>query len=403
MKFVVPMAGVGTRLRPFTFSKPKGFFKVAGKRLIDHILDKFDQAATKPSDLLIITGSEERAVQTYLKTKYSSIFNLSFISQIPKGYHGNIPYFGGLGQAILLSETWYKSKISSYESENPEDYMIINLNDMLPLDGYQGFLSLMTGSKMNLNVEHRADDFKDNDDSHSPHQFSNNNDLDGVIGIMKVPKSQISSYGIVSIDHKTGYISNLIEKPKSSTSNLAITGVYGFKPKAMKKLYQFLKKEVKRFEDVEGEAQLTPAIHELVQHGIKIAPMEFNKGILDFGKNDTLLEGNKFLLTQQDNVLGEIIGELVNSSINSPSFIGKNVQIKNCVIGPYASIGDDCFLEDCIVRNSVVGDGCHLERIITKNSIIGDHVVMDDIIKNDMIIGDQSSIRSSKNNIANSI
>ena len=84
------------------------------------------------------------------------------------------------------------------------------------------------------------------------------------------------------------------------------------------------------------------------------------------------------------------------SSLNSPSFIGKNVQMKNCVIGPYCSIGDNCVLHDCIVRNSVIGDGCHLEKIITKNSIIGDHVIMDDITKDDMIIGDQSSIRSSK-------
>ncbi|TFG20819.1 MAG: hypothetical protein EU530_02050 [Promethearchaeota archaeon] len=403
MKFVVPMAGAGTRLRPFTFSKPKGFFKVAGKRLIDHILDKFRQSTATTSDLLIITGSEERAIKIYLESEYSSSFNITFESQAPKGYHGNIPYFGGLGQAIYLSEKWYKSKISSYESNDPEDYAIINLNDMLPLAGYSNFVSLLCGEEFTQQLENRVDDFKDNDDRHSITRTNSLTEVDGVIGIMKVPKSRISSYGIVTVDSQTGYINSLVEKPEHSSSNLAITGVYGFKPNTMKNLYKFLKIEVEKFEGKDGEAQLTPAIQDLVSNGFKLAPMEFSQGILDFGKYDTLLEGNKFLLTQQDNVLGDLVGEISNSSIKSPSFIGKNVQMKNCVIGPYCSIGDNCVLHDCIVRNSVIGDGCLLEKIITKNSIIGDYVVMDDIIKEDMLIGDQSNIRSSKNHIGNSV
>ncbi|MEJ2277729.1 MAG: hypothetical protein P8Y70_08285 [Candidatus Lokiarchaeota archaeon] len=40
MKIICPIAGVGKRLQPFTFSKPKAFIKIAGKRLIDHILLK---------------------------------------------------------------------------------------------------------------------------------------------------------------------------------------------------------------------------------------------------------------------------------------------------------------------------------------------------------------------------
>jgi glucose-1-phosphate thymidylyltransferase len=400
MKFVVPMAGVGARLRPFTFSKPKGFFKVAGKRLIDHILDKFKQSASNSSDLLIITGSQERAVKNYLISQYSSFFNITFVTQDPKGYNGNIPYFGGLGEAIYLSEQWYSKKISSYNSENPKDFAIINLNDMLPLDGYSDFVALLCGEKFKENPHNRADDFKDNQDKQTITQTKQLSDIDGVIGIMKVPKSRVSSYGIVTLNPKTGFIESLVEKPESSPSNLAIAGVYGFKPKTMKNLYKYLKAEVNKFENKEGEAQLTPAIQELVDNGFNLASIEFSSGILDFGKYDTLLEGNKFLLTQQDNVLGDLVEEITNSSLNSPAFIGKNCQIKNCVVGPFCSIGDNCVLHDCIIRNSVIGDGCHLEKIITENSIIGDHVIMDDITKNDMIIGDESNmmnmIRSSK-------
>jgi glucose-1-phosphate thymidylyltransferase len=376
MKFVVPMAGVGTRLRPFTFSKPKGFFKVAGKRLIDHILDLFKSVALGPSNLLIITGSQERAVTNYIQEKYQSDFTISFQTQQPKGYHGNMPYFGGLGQAILLSEVWYKKTIQNFDSTDPKDYAIINLNDMVPLDGYQDFISLLCSN-------------------------STHSDVDGVIGIMKVPKSTISSYGIVTVDPNTGFIKKLVEKPKKSISNLAIAGVYGFTPKTMKALYTYLRKEVKKFEGVEGEAQLTPALHDLVTNGFKLAPMEFKKGILDFGKYSTLLEGNKILLKKQNTI--HDITNAPQSSLNAPSFIGNNVSIQNCVIGPYCSIGDNCILNECIIRNSVIGDGANLERIITQNSIIGDNVIMDDIIKDNMIIGDQSNIRSPKNNNSNSL
>jgi glucose-1-phosphate thymidylyltransferase len=275
---------------------------------------------------------------------------------------------------------------------------------MVPLDGYGEFKSLLCGEKTNPKIENRVDEFKDNKKQKLPKPTSIPfSEIDGVIGIMKVPHSQVSSYGIVTINPKTGLIDDLVEKPESSSSNLAISGVYGFKPHAMKHLYKYLRKEVKKFEGKEGEAQLTPAIQDLVKNGFKIAPMEFSNGILDFGKHRTLLEGNKILLTQQDNVLRDLQGELSNCSLNSPSFIGNDVVIRNCVIGPFCSIGDNCVLRDCILRNSVIGDGCHLERIITQNSIIGDNVIMDDIIKNNMIIGDQSNIRSSQNNKSHSL
>ncbi|MCP4763483.1 MAG: hypothetical protein GY870_17045, partial [archaeon] len=179
-------------------------------------------------------------------------------------------------------------------------------------------------------------------------------------------------------------------------SNQAIAGVYAFKPKAMKRLYEHLEKDVKNFENKKGEVQITPSIQGLVDDGFKLISRPFIKGILDFGRPNRLLEGNKYLLKEQDNVIGGPIEKISNSSLTAPSFIGENVEIINCVIGPFCSIGDDCILRDCVIRDSVIGDGCVLERIITENSIIGDYVKLDDLIKNNLIIGDRSNIRSSK-------
>jgi glucose-1-phosphate thymidylyltransferase len=198
------------------------------------------------------------------------------------------------------------------------------------------------------------------------------------------------------LDKKTGLINRAIEKPKSYVSDLAIAGFYAFKPNAMKKIYNHLKDEVEKYQNREEEAQFTPAIQAIIDEGLKIGIVEFHKEILDFGKPDTLLEGNKFLLKNQDSVLGGPIDNIANSCLTSPSFIGQGSEIINCVIGPNSSIGDNCVLHDCILRNCVIGDGCVLERIITQNSIIGDYVTMDNLIKDNMIIGDRSNIRSSK-------
>ena len=226
----------------------------------------------------------------------------------------------------------------------------------------------------------------------------NGSEIDGVLGVMRVSKERASSYGIVQIDKKTNLIKKLVEKPKNFISDLAIAGIYAFKPEAMKRLYKYLLIEVEKFKDMEGEAQLTPAIQSIIDDGFKISIFEYsqNEKILDLGNPDSLLEGNKYLLKNCNESYGGPVKKLSNSSISSPSHLGKNVLIENCVIGPYVSIDDNCQLKDCILRNCVIGESCHLEKIVMEDSIIGDFVVMDSLIKKNLIIGDRSNIRSSK-------
>ncbi|MCP4760257.1 MAG: hypothetical protein GY870_00650, partial [archaeon] len=268
------MAGIGSRLRPFTYSKPKAFLKVAGKRVIDHILDSFEEASEKSLDLLIITGYQNRTIKDYLKQKYENDFNITFKIQEPKGYVGDIPFFGGLGQAIYLSRDWYTEQIKSYESTAPEDYAFIFLSDMIPIDGFAGVFNALCGKdEDNPQKENLADEFKDDDERFKNHQINSQNikktpsdikDVDGIIGVMHVSKEDASNYGIIETDKKTGYIKKLVEKPENFISNQAIAGVYAFKPKAMKRLYEHLEKDVKNFENKKGEVQITPSIQGLV-------------------------------------------------------------------------------------------------------------------------------------------
>ena len=407
MKIIGPMAGIGSRLRPFTYSKPKGLLKIAGKRVIDHILDLFLTFPNNNIDILIITGYQNRTVEDHLKNRYKDHFNLEFLIQQPRFFKGDIPFYGGLGEAIFISKKWYESKIKSYESTDPNDFALIFLSDMLPLDGFGEIFYKLKGEKATVKIENLADDFKDdlllnkNQLVYNQESNINNENIDGIIGIMKIPKERAKNYGVIILNEKTGYIEKMIEKPKEFISDLAIAGVYAFKPKCMKKIYEFLEEELNKYKNSEKEVQFTPALQNLIDEGFKLTIYKFNKGILDFGNAETLLEGNQFLLKLQENIMGGPANSIINSVLISPSYIGKNVILKNCIIGPYCSIGDNSIIQNCIIKNSVIGDDCNLENIITNNSIIGDYVIMDNLIKEKLIIGDNSNIRSSEKNSYN--
>ena len=106
MWLIMPIAGIGRRLQPFTYSKPKAFVKVAGKRLIDHLLIKLKKAFSKGTNICFIVGYKKRQMKEYLIKNHSEYFNLEFVVQKPLGYSAETPYFSGLGDAVLLAKKY---------------------------------------------------------------------------------------------------------------------------------------------------------------------------------------------------------------------------------------------------------------------------------------------------------
>jgi len=374
MKLILPIAGVGARLRPFTFSKPKGFLKVGGMRVVDHILIKIGQNLSPQTPLAVVYGYKRAQIKQYLDSKYSQKFQMQYVEQIPKGYQGDVPYFGGLGQAVLLTHDFYATsegiidKNSKYQLEKND--ALIFLGDMIPVKDYDFVLERLEKPG-----------------------------IDGVIGTMKVPMDKTQFYGIVQADN-ANKILNMVEKPKTTTSNLAIAGVYAFKEKAMKRLYEILDNQFKEYQKNEKnprkEFQFTPGLQQLVEEGFNIEYANFDDGILDFGRPDALLEGNKVLLEANRATVEGTIGEIRDTVIKNPCSIGTNTKILRSVIGPYASIGENCLIENCNLNNIVIGDNCVLKDIITSDSIIGDNVKIQGLIKNQIILGDRSLIVESE-------
>ncbi len=60
MKLIRPIAGTGSRLKPFTLSKPKAFLTVAGKTVLDHILIKFTNTFDSDTELILIVGYKKK-------------------------------------------------------------------------------------------------------------------------------------------------------------------------------------------------------------------------------------------------------------------------------------------------------------------------------------------------------
>ncbi|MFX0082947.1 MAG: sugar phosphate nucleotidyltransferase [Candidatus Hodarchaeota archaeon] len=365
MKIIGPIAGIGSRLRPFTLSKPKAFLTVAGKTVLDHILEKFSNTFDPNTELILIVGYKKRQIIEYVKKKYSDKFKLIFIEQIPRGYsNDDIPFYWGLGEAVYLSNIRFKKQHFETKEQDKREGALIFLGDMLPVDEISYFMYRFFES-----------------------------DVDGIIAVIEVPNEDASSYGVVTVDENS-IIQSLVEKPQNFISNLAIMGPYAFSNSAIMALFENIKYYLDQKSETTKEIYLTQSLQDLVDKGFRIAAIKLKKGNLDFGRPSELLKGNRYLLTQ-NSVKREDFPDLNitvdKSFLKNPVFIGENTKVVNCVIGPYVSIGENSYIENCILENSVIEKRAQLKNIITKNSIIGSDVMVENISKNNLIIGDKSS------------
>ncbi|MFO8020108.1 MAG: sugar phosphate nucleotidyltransferase [Promethearchaeia archaeon] len=363
MKIIGPIAGIGSRLRPFTLSKPKAFIHVAGKTVLDHILEKFLNTFDTDTELILIVGYKKRQIINYVKRHYKDKFKLTFLEQTPRGFKDNVPYYWGLGEAIYLAHERFEKLDTDNNEKNKRNGGLIFLGDMILLDEYSYLMYRYYES-----------------------------DVDGIITVMEVPKEDAGSYGIVEVD-ENNIIQRLVEKPEEYISNLAIAGIYAFSNSAMDALFGNLKTYLDQRTKDSEEIYMTDSLQDLVDQGFRIAAVKLKKGILDFGRPENLLHGNKYLLenlTTQSQDYDEMNITLERSKLKNPVHLGKNVKIINSVVGPYVSIDKNTTIENCILENCVIERNTYLKDIITEKSIIGSNVKVEKISKENLIIGDKS-------------
>jgi glucose-1-phosphate thymidylyltransferase len=317
MKIIVPMAGMGKRMRPHTLTTPKPLLPVAGKPIVQRLVE--DIAASCPEkvdEIIFIIGRFGREVEERLVK----------IAEELKA-KGTIRYQDealGTAHAILCA------------GEALEGKVVIAFADTL----------------------FRAD-FKFDEKS------------DGVVWVQKVEDPK--QFGVVKIDNQ-GVITDFVEKPASFVSDLAIIGIYYIKDGAnlRKELMHLIENNIRD----KGEFQLTSALENMKGKGLKLMAGKVDEW-LDCGNKDATVYTNQRVLSMAKK--GKLVADSVkkdNALVIEPCYIGENVHLVHSVVGPYASIGDNSVIENCVIRNSIVQKHARLSGVQIQNSMIGNFAVI---------------------------
>ncbi|MGC8765447.1 MAG: sugar phosphate nucleotidyltransferase [Brevinematia bacterium] len=314
MKIIIPVAGRGTRLRPHTYVLPKPLIRVAGRPIIDYIIEQF--TGVDFSEIIFIIGHLGEQIKNYLIDRYS--FPMKFVKQ---------QHFSGLGHAIFQSK-------SEFETDEP---VLIVLGDLI----FRANIKDITS--------------KDNNQ----------------IGVMHPDDPR--KFGIVIAD-KNGYVKNMVEKPETPPSNLAIAGIYYFL--SSEGLFNAIEHLINNNIKTKGEYQLTDAMHYMLKNGESFQIYHIDEWF-DCGEKESLLKTNEVLLKKMD-----LDYDLKGNIVIPPVFIGEKCEIRNSIIGPNVSISEGAIIKNSIIKNSIIGIESTIENAILDRSLVGDNsYIMDNSIE----------------------
>ena len=304
MRAIIPVAGVGSRLRPHTFETPKVLLNVAGKPILAHILDKvIGEGITEAT---IIVGHMSEKITEFIATAYPAL-PVNFVEQEERS---------GLGHAIYLAR----------HSVGSDPVLIILGDTIFDVD----LRPILGSSETWLGVK-AVDD---------PRRF----------GVAETVN---------------GYISKLVEKPEHPQSNLAVVGLYYIANTPV--LVRCLEQVVEGGMKTKGEFQLTDALQLMIQQGEKMKVFKV-EGWYDCGKPETLLLTNRSLLEKQSTsraIPGVVINRpvyvapsatLVNCVIGPYTTIGDEASLSDSVV-KNSIIGEHAEVRKALLENSIIGNG----------------------------------------------
>jgi glucose-1-phosphate thymidylyltransferase len=325
LKIIIPTAGLATRMRPQTWSKPKSLVSVAGRPALDHLLDMFGSV---PSLTPAVRGASPR--QGAKSVEYVLILGPGLgQTQIPpfmQEHHPELithfvvqPIMRGQSDALRMSRKYLSGPV------------IICFSDTL-IETDFSFLAVEKA--------------------------------DAVAWVKPFPDPR--RFGVAEVD-TAGRVTRLVEKPQSLDNKLVVVGCYFFKQAG--KLLSAIEEQFKRNISRKGEYFLTDTINIMIEHGLKMRTQLVDVW-LDTGTIEATLETNRYLL--EHGKTSQIKNQKQHAvKVVPPVFIHPSARISNSVIGPYASIGADCVITDARVEDSILEAGVTIEAAALKGSFIG--------------------------------
>jgi glucose-1-phosphate thymidylyltransferase len=318
MKIIVPMAGMGKRMRPHTLTTPKPLLPIAGKPIVQRLVE--DIAAIckeKIEEVAFVIGDFGKDTELSLIKIAESVGAKGTICHQKEAL--------GTAHAVMCAA-------SALEGE-----VIVAFADTL----------------------FRA-------------KFDFDRTKDGMIWVHAVEDPK--AFGVVKLNEQ-GVITDFVEKPQEFVSDLAIIGIYYFREGGILKqeIQYLLDNDIKE----KGEYQLTNALENMKNKGMSFVPGKVEEW-LDCGNKDATVYTNQRVLDNQKESFKIPANRFGNDVvIVEPCFIGEDVSLSNARIGPYVSIGNGSRIEHATIANSIIQENTTIKNIQFSNSMIGSHVEMD--------------------------
>ncbi len=310
MNVIVPMAGMGKRLRPHTLTTPKPLIHVAGKPIVQRLVEEICQVSDqKVEHIAFVTGRFGEAAEQHLLDVANTL-----------GAKGSIHYQDqalGTAHAVLCAADHLKGPVT------------VAFADTL--------------FKANFELDQNAD---------------------GVLWVQKIDDPR--QFGVVVTDDN-GKILEFVEKPQQFVSDLAMIGIYYFKDG------QWLRRELEYLVDNNitngGEYQLPDALRNMMKQGALFTPGTVNDW-MDCGNKAAVVETNQKILGYEPQYAqAQTLGE--NSQIIPPCFIADDVVLKNAIVGPYVSLEKGVRIINTKIENAIVNAQTVIAESNIENAMIG--------------------------------
>ncbi|SFK94834.1 glucose-1-phosphate thymidylyltransferase [Paenibacillus sp. 1_12] len=313
MKGLILCAGKGTRLYPFSETTPKVLLPLANKPILYYCIEQLVKLQIR--EIGIVIRPEHLAI---------------FMKEIGTGERWNleITYIHqcqplGISNAVLQAE--------SFILDEP---FVLLLGDNLISESLEPLCQAILYEHHEVAIMLR--------NVANPHDF----------GIAEIIGNRIIG---------------LEEKPLTPKSNLAVLGAYAFKPDIFKAMHAIRPSS-------RGEYEITDAISWMIDHGYSAVFHKTEQNYSDVGTMERWLEANHWMLDQMDaDGLLNAKKHFGESIIIPPVLIDPSSTLRNCIIGPYVTIGPQVKLDGCHMENSIILEGLELfdTGTIISNAILG--------------------------------
>jgi glucose-1-phosphate thymidylyltransferase len=329
MKGLVLSGGLGTRLRPLTYTGAKQLVPIANKPVLYYALEDLVEAGI--TEIGIVVGDTHAQIRDAVGDGSQFGARVTYLEQdAPRG----------IAHGILIAR--------EFLGDEP---FVLFLGDNFLREGIVPFVEAFRRDEPNAQI---------------------------LLYRVRTPQD----FGVAELCD--GQIVRVVEKPKNPPSDLAVIGIYMF-DRHVHEVVDNLRPSAR------GELEITDTIQALIDQGRRVVPQVVNGWWIDTGKKDDMLEANRLILeTLERDVAGtvddesQVHGKVVvaesasvhNSVIRGPAIIGPGTRLHDAYIGPFTSIDHDCLIEACEIEHSIVLDGSRLVDVPGRieDSLIGRNV-----------------------------